>query len=118
MLTCCIRYEIDPFKKAQFEQYARAIGLNMDQWEECYDSRKYESRIRASEALAIKSGATQTPTFVIGNKMVGGAISYDRFKALVDSAVALVPRDSASKGGATGDTAVAVPVPAKGATGS
>ena len=26
MLTCCIRYEIDPFKKAQFELYARNWG--------------------------------------------------------------------------------------------
>lgn len=26
MLTCCIRYEIDPFKKAQFQQYARVWG--------------------------------------------------------------------------------------------
>jgi hypothetical protein len=26
MLTCCIRYEIDPFKKEQFEAYARVWG--------------------------------------------------------------------------------------------
>lgn len=26
MLTCCIRYEIDPFKKPEFESYARAWG--------------------------------------------------------------------------------------------
>ncbi|MEZ5961107.1 MAG: NIPSNAP family protein [Hyphomonadaceae bacterium] len=26
MLTCCIRYEIDPFKKEQFQRYARAWG--------------------------------------------------------------------------------------------
>jgi hypothetical protein len=26
MLTCCIRYEIDPFKRAAFEQYARSWG--------------------------------------------------------------------------------------------
>jgi len=26
MLTCCIRYEIDPFKKEQFERYARVWG--------------------------------------------------------------------------------------------
>ncbi|MGD9966482.1 MAG: NIPSNAP family protein [Hyphomonadaceae bacterium] len=26
MLTCCIRYQIDPFKKAQFERYARVWG--------------------------------------------------------------------------------------------
>jgi len=104
--------------KSQFESYARAIGLNVDQWEACYDARKYESRIRASEALATKSGASQTPTFIIGTKMVGGSISFDRFKAMVDSALALVPRDSATKGGVGGDTAVKQPVPTKGASGS
>jgi len=26
MLTCCIRYEIDPYKTPQFERYARAWG--------------------------------------------------------------------------------------------
>lgn len=26
MLTCCIRYEIDPFKKEQFQHYARVWG--------------------------------------------------------------------------------------------
>jgi hypothetical protein len=26
MLTCCIRYQIDPFKRAEFERYARAWG--------------------------------------------------------------------------------------------
>lgn len=26
MITCCIRYEIDPFKQAEFRQYARTWG--------------------------------------------------------------------------------------------
>lgn len=26
MITCCIRYEIDPFKREQFVQYAQAWG--------------------------------------------------------------------------------------------
>ncbi len=26
MLTCCIRYEIDPFKREQFAQYAQSWG--------------------------------------------------------------------------------------------
>lgn len=26
MITCCIRYQIDPFKVAEFEQYARNWG--------------------------------------------------------------------------------------------
>src|SRR5687768_8758529 len=100
--------------KSQFETYARALGLNMDQWENCYDSRKYEPRIKASEALALKSGAGQTPTFIIGTKMVPGAISFDKFKAYVDSALALAPRDSATKAAAPGDTTARAAAPAKG----
>jgi len=100
--------------KSQFQQYARAIGLNVDQWEACYDARKYEPRIKANEAFATKRGVNQTPTFVIGTKMIGGAISYDRFKAYVDSALVVAQRDSGAKGGAGGDTARGVPIPATG----
>jgi len=31
MLTCIIRYEIDPFKRAEFEQYARNWGQAIPQ---------------------------------------------------------------------------------------
>ena len=99
--------------KSQFQQYAKTIGLNVDQWETCFDARKYEPRIKANEQMAIKRGAGQTPTFVIGNKMVPGAISFDRFKALVDSALAIAKSDT-TKPNAGGDTSRSVAVPAKG----
>ena len=99
--------------KSQFQEYAKVIGLNVDQWESCYDAQKYQARIKANEQMAMKRGAGQTPTFVIGNKMIGGAISYDRFKALVDSALALAKADS-TKPAASGDTARSVTVPSKG----
>jgi len=53
--------------------------------------------------MATKRGAAQTPTFVIGDKMIGGAISFDRFKALVDSALVLAKADS-GKPAASGDS--------------
>jgi protein-disulfide isomerase len=102
--------------KGQFEEYAKAIGLDVAKWETCYDSQKYQSRIKANEQFAIKRGASQTPTFVIGNKMVGGAIGFDRFKALVDSALVLAKVDT-TKPVAGGDTARAATVPAKGPSG-
>jgi len=98
--------------KSQFQGYAKAIGLDVDKWEQCYDARKYEPRIKANEQMAIKRGASQTPTFVIGNQMVGGAISYDRFKAMVDSA--LVVAKNAPPAAGSGDTAKSTAVPAKG----
>ena len=99
--------------KGQFEEYAKAIGLDVAKWETCYDAQKYQSRIKANEQFAIKRGASQTPTFVIGNKMIGGAISFDRFKALVDSAMVLAKADT-TKPAAPGDTARSTTVPAKG----
>lgn len=99
--------------KSRFQEYAKALGLNVDQWEACYDAQKFQARIKANEQFAVKRGASQTPTFVIGNKMIGGAIGYDRFKALVDSALVLAKADT-TKPAASGDTAKSVAVPAKG----
>ena len=99
--------------KSKFQEYAKAIGLDVGKWEACYDTKKYQPRIKANEQMAIKRGAGQTPTFVIGNKMVPGAISYDRFKAYVDTALALAKADS-SKPPTSGDSAKSVSVPAKG----
>jgi protein-disulfide isomerase len=104
--------------KSKFKDYAKTIGLDVGKWEACYDAQKYQPRIKANEQMATKRGASQTPTFVIGNKMVGGAISYDNFKALVDSALVLAKADTAKKPAAGGDTAKKVSVPAKGPGGA
>jgi len=98
--------------KSKFQEYAKALGLDVGKWEACYDAKKYQPRIKANQQMAEKRGASQTPTFVIGNKMVGGAISFDYFKALVDSALVLAKADTSKS--KTGDTAKSVSVPAKG----
>ena len=85
--------------KGVFEGYGKAIGLDMAKWEECFDSRRHQRRIEANEREAVRMKAPSTPTFVIGNKMISGAIGYDTFKAYVDSALALVPKDSAAARG-------------------
>src|SRR5689334_14863710 len=63
--------------KGKFKEYATQLGLKVDQWEQCYDAQKYLPRIKANEQMAIKRGAGQTPTFIIGTKMVPGAIGFD-----------------------------------------
>ena len=104
--------------KSKFKEYAKALGLDVNKWEACYDAQKYQPRIKSNQQMAEKRGASQTPTFVIGNKLVGGAISYDNFKALVDSALVLAKADTSKKPEAGGDTARKVTVPAKGPGGS
>jgi protein-disulfide isomerase len=93
--------------KGQFKDFARTLGLNVDQWEGCFDARKYQRRIEANKLEAERRNVGQTPTFVIGNRMAPGAIAWDHFKALVDTALAAASKDSSQKStGVLGDTAL------------
>jgi protein-disulfide isomerase len=92
--------------------YARELGLDEDAWEECFDSKKHLPRIQASIAEGNRLRVGSTPTFVINGKMITTAVTYDRLKALVDSASAAAPAKApaATPPGATG-TAPAPPQP-------
>jgi protein-disulfide isomerase len=71
--------------------YAKELGLDQDAWEQCFDDKKHLPRIQASMAEGNKLRVSSTPTFIINGKMISSAITYDRLKALVDSAAATAP---------------------------
>jgi protein-disulfide isomerase len=71
-----------------FSDYARQIGLNYDPWKKCVDDDFHHTRIVANRKEGERMGVGQTPTFIIGTKKIAGALTYDQFKALVDSAAA------------------------------
>ncbi|MEO7043371.1 MAG: thioredoxin domain-containing protein [Gemmatimonadaceae bacterium] len=74
--------------KSIFVGYASKIGLNAAQFEKCYDSRKYQSRVDANTAEGFKRGVNQTPTFFINGTKMPGALPYDMIKSAVDAAAA------------------------------
>jgi protein-disulfide isomerase len=69
-------------------ELARGIGLDADQFEECVASRKYQANVQAHMQEAERRGVQATPSFIIGGKLIPGAISYDDFKSYVDAALA------------------------------
>ncbi len=71
--------------KAFFKRYAGETGVDVDQWESCYDARKYQKRISANLADGLRRGVGSTPSFIIGNKLYRGMASYDALKKIVDS---------------------------------
>ena len=71
-----------------FAEYARAIGLDEGAWSTCVEEQRHLDRIRANRQLGIQRQVRSTPTFIIGNQMIPGALSYDAIKRLVDSAMA------------------------------
>ena len=72
--------------KKIFLGYVKTLGLNTDAWEKCFDEQLHQSRIMANQAEGARRKVQSTPTFVIGTRMIPGALSYDQFKAYVDSA--------------------------------
>jgi protein-disulfide isomerase len=67
---------------------ARQIGVNLDQYGSCMESRKYAPQIQANFEEGVRRGIASTPTFIIGTKQVASAIPYDEFKKYVDEALA------------------------------
>jgi protein-disulfide isomerase len=67
---------------------ARQAGVNATQYESCMNSRKYAGQIQANFDEAVRRQVHSTPTFIIGNKLLVGGASYDKFKAQVDEALA------------------------------
>ncbi len=72
--------------KKVFKGYVGTLGIDADKWEKCFDEQRYQSRILANQAEGNRRKVQSTPTFVIGTRMIPGSLSYDQFKAYVDSA--------------------------------
>jgi protein-disulfide isomerase len=66
--------------------YAKDLGLAVDTWQTCLLQHTHRREIEASKAEAQRRHVDQTPTFVIGNRMIPGSLTDDQMKAYVDSA--------------------------------
>lgn len=69
----------------RFKKFAESIGLDVDRYEECMDSRRYAGRILATKRDGAALGVGSTPTLIVGNMRIPGAISYDSVRAIVDN---------------------------------
>jgi protein-disulfide isomerase len=95
-------------------EYAKTLGLDMTKYGSCMDNETQRAKVQSHLLEAERRNITQTPSFIIGDKVYPGALPYDSFKKLVDDALAKQPArtDSAAKTGAdtlkkTADTAKA-----------
>jgi protein-disulfide isomerase len=75
--------------------YAKAVGLDADKFQQCLSSEKDSSKIRAELDAGSKIGITGTPAFFLGatepnqskihaTKFISGAQPYASFKAAID----------------------------------
>ena len=70
-----------------FAGYARELGLNMGEYNSCYEDEVHAAAIDADLALAAKVGASGTPTFFINGVKLVGAQPITAFQAAIDEAL-------------------------------
>lgn len=70
----------------QLESAAQQLGLNVEQFRQCYDSGKYYPKVEQHIEEAKEAGVNATPTFIINGRLHTGSLSFDEFKQSIDEA--------------------------------
>ncbi len=74
-----------PVAKAQALAVAKDLGANMDQLNKDAAGPEVKQMVQANMQLADALSLTGTPSFVVGQEVVVGAVGYDELKTKVDS---------------------------------
>lgn len=75
------------FSLDKFKQWAKDIGLNADQFNNCLDTGKYTQKVQTDEQEGQQKGVQGTPATFVNGQLVSGALPYDSFKQVIDQAL-------------------------------
>ena len=74
----------------RLNSFAFSLDMNMDEFNDCMNSSKYQKRVKANYDEAVKNDVQSTPTFIIisedgKKKRFSGAQPYSIFSATIES---------------------------------
>ena len=68
--------------------YAKDMGLDTTQFDECLDTDKYKDEVLQDLQDGQKAGVSGTPTFFVNGKPLVGAQPFEAFKQLIEEELA------------------------------
>ncbi len=80
------------YGQAAYVQYARDLGLNIEKFNDCLNSRQYQDEVVQDFRDGIRLGVNSTPTFFVNDIQIVGAQPFSVFKQLIDAELARVNR--------------------------
>ncbi len=72
---------------AYFEGLVKGTGINIESWKSCIESRSIQSMIDADYARAKKQGVRSTPSFIVGGRLVEGAVPIEDMRKMINAAL-------------------------------
>jgi protein-disulfide isomerase len=77
-----------PDARAVLDSIARAVGVDVAAWSQCYESQRMLPLIFADRDRASAGGVRSTPTFLIGDQALAGTQTLDEMRPVIDAALA------------------------------
>ena len=68
-----------------YQKLAGEIGVNLDKFNDCVATGKYQSKVEADYQQGVKAGVTGTPGSFINGNLVKGAVPFESLKQIIDS---------------------------------
>ena len=78
-----ILFERKVFEKNSLGAYARELGLDMNLWNSCFESKKYLGQLNQDFQDGVALGARGTPTYIVNNRKVDGVISREEWDRII-----------------------------------
>jgi protein-disulfide isomerase len=78
----------DQFNIANLTSFATDLGIEEQEFRDCILSGKYAQQMQDNNAEFQRSGGTGTPTFMVGDELVGGAVAFDEMKKIIEGQLA------------------------------
>ena len=75
----------DKMNRAQYEQYAKDLGLDVKRFKEALDTARGKPAIDADKAEGTSLGVTGTPAFFVNGKFLSGAKPFNEFATVINA---------------------------------
>ncbi len=77
------------FTDANLKRFAGELGLDTTEFNECFDSRKYQAKVNNDHAAGCRDDdIISTPTFLVGTTRIDGAKDWSIFQAAIQRELA------------------------------
>lgn len=73
---------------SDLKTYAKNIGLDGEQFNQCLDSGQYKAKVDHNRDQAYRLGLRGTPSFVVNDQTLAGAPTYAVLKGIIDDILA------------------------------
>lgn len=82
----------DSFSIENLTNYAGEVGLDRQEFRGCLSSGEFMAQLNENNNEFRRSGGTGTPTFLVGDQVISGAVPFEQMQAVIDEQLAQAPQ--------------------------